>query len=228
MGHPKTNLTLVIDSQSFPTLYILLSTSKRVSQHRLKLAQARQRKLAPSTSTSTAAPQPPHPDQQETQQMDMSPIVRCMFGPDPSIGGTDKAPKFLEKKMESEDSLLMAKTRRLDSFAESAPACTVVEDAAALADPDVTNAKGSIGEAEIGEGGPEDHENDEKDSEHDPLTPKDLSSVFDQQAIRLEIFLVPFVRTPAFSTSHPEILHHGIVDLGFISCLVQTFGRITG
>ena len=155
--------------------------------------------------------------------MDMSPVMRTFFGSDPSIGGTDKAPKFLEKKMGSEDSL-MAKTRRLDSFAESA--CGVVEDAAASANPGVTNVKGSIGEAEIGEGGPGDHEQNEN-FENEPLIPKDLTSVFDQQAIRLEIFLLPFVRTQVFSTSHPENLHHRLVDLEFIVCLVQTLGWIT-
>lgn len=146
----------------------------------------------------------------------MSPMVRCCFGPDTSIGGIEKAPKFLAKQMESEDSVLMAKTRRLDSFAESASGGDVVEDAA-LANPGVTNVKG---EAEIGEGGPGELGKDEKDFEHEPLRPKDLSSVFDQEAIRLEFFLVPFVKTPAFSTSHPEIFHHGLVNL---ECVVQTF-----
>ena len=100
------------------------------------------------------------PDQQDTLQMDLSPIAKTFFGPVES-----KSPSFQDfgnDKTSEDQELLRAKTRRLDSFAEG--------------DPDSENGKENVlqdGVSDTCTGGAAD------------IKPLDLTSVFDQEA-RLE------------------------------------------
>ena len=96
-------------------------------------------------------PAPP-PDQQDTLQMDLSPIDKTFFGP---VGS--KSPSFQD--MAKDEELLRAKTRRLDSFAEEA------------GKPDSQNGK------DVLEEGVSDTYKGRAD-----IKPLSLTSVFDQEA----------------------------------------------
>lgn len=129
---------------------------------RILLAKARpdsENAAAPPAKGPTPMPAPP-PDQQDTLQMDLSPIAKTFFGP---VGS--KSPSFqdMAKDQTSEnEELLRAKTRRLDSFAEEA------------GKPDSQNGK------DVLEEGVSDTYKGRAD-----IKPLSLTSVFDQEA-RLE------------------------------------------
>lgn len=125
---------------------------------RLKIAAARE-KQAMAKSQQTASSAVADPDQQQTVPVDLSPLARTFYGV-PTESQRAKPQEFHDglKKTDSADSL-NAPTRRLDSFRVPTPAKEVEQP-----EPPVENEP-------MGDG-----------DEHQ-LEPKNLNSVFDQQAL---------------------------------------------
>lgn len=141
--------------------------------------------LAASKSSATSS----MPDQQETQQMDLSPIARVFYGTGvPQV----KSSTFNDADKE----LLRAKTGRLDSFANAgnagnadpadAGAASAVpmagEAEAANAVPGAGDAEAAGGVAGAGDAGGDLGDGDTKGAEDQELKPLALESVFDEEA----------------------------------------------
>ena len=114
-----------------------------------------------------AAPvQPENPDQVQTVPCDLSPILKTFYG---SVESKTNAFQHAEMDDKNDaDSLLTAKTRRLDSFA----------DAPEVAQPDASESKlEETGDAVASAAGGE-------EAGGEAIQPRDLRSVFDAEARR--------------------------------------------
>lgn len=121
-------------------------------------------------AASSAASQ--NPDQQDTLQCDLSPIARNFYGP--LNTKTNIYPDASTKEVDPEEELLRAKTRRLDSFAAGADQANGVKIGA------VAEVEEDGGEKAMEVNGEE--PNGTHEEVMDAIQPRNLNSVFDQEA----------------------------------------------
>lgn len=114
--------------------------------------------MVTAAEASVPAVQPENPDQVQTVPCDLSPIVKTFYGPVES-----KSNAFQHAEMDDKnepESLLTAKTRRLDSFADP---------------PEVAQPDSSESKLEASAAGGEEADGEE-------IEPRNLDSVFDAEA----------------------------------------------
>ena len=169
-------MVLQILKQIFEVLYLIPTnqTNPNITQQkslatlhsRLKIAEARKKKEMEATQVAAGSVA----DQQQTLVVDLSPTLRTFYGaPHEDV----KKDLVLETKG-TDDSILNAPTRRLDSFAPPEP--TAAEPTApAVHAADTNPEEGGIKSDELGE-------NKSDDSSGSSVEPRNLLSVFDQEA----------------------------------------------
>lgn len=168
-------MVLQILKQIFEVLYLIPTnqTNPNITQQkscatlhsRLKIAEARKKKEMEATQVAAGSVA-----DQQTLVVDLSPTLRTFYGaPHEDV----KKDLVLETKG-TDDSILNAATRRLDSFALPEP--TAAEPTApAVHAADTNPEEGGIKSDELGE-------NKSDDSSGSSVEPRNLLSVFDQEA----------------------------------------------
>ena len=152
-----------------------LETRLSLSAIRLKIAKAREGGPPQKPPAEPAEPSG-NPDQQQTLLCDLSPILRTHHGVHYHDEVKTTTTSVCVPKSDSQESLLNAKTRRLDSFAEPPVEEPPVEDG-------TSQGQDTAGLPGLGDERVEDDVEEEDPGEQ--VQPRNLASVFDQEVINV-------------------------------------------